>query len=112
MIAFGFLASREQALKLSVKPFRFFLSHRVLPLYLPVAVPTHRHRMRGQPHLTVGDNDRTGQEARRRQRGADPDSTRILLGPIEPDDVVMTALYLASDVSRTVTGQILPVDSG
>jgi NAD(P)-dependent dehydrogenase (short-subunit alcohol dehydrogenase family) len=35
-----------------------------------------------------------------------------LLGPIEPDDVAMTALYLASDDSRMVTGQVLPVDSG
>jgi enoyl-[acyl-carrier-protein] reductase (NADH) len=35
-----------------------------------------------------------------------------LLGPIEPDDVTMTALYLASDVPRMVTGQILPLDSG
>jgi len=35
-----------------------------------------------------------------------------LLGLIEPDDVAMTALYLASDGSRVVTGQVLPVDSG
>ena len=34
-----------------------------------------------------------------------------LLGPIEPGDVAMTALYLAGDDSRMVTGQILPVDS-
>src|ERR1700730_13918464 len=35
-----------------------------------------------------------------------------LLGLIEPDDIANTALYLASDESRVVTGQILPVDSG
>ena len=35
-----------------------------------------------------------------------------LLGLIEPDDIASTALYLASDQSRMVTGQVLPVDSG
>jgi NAD(P)-dependent dehydrogenase (short-subunit alcohol dehydrogenase family) len=35
-----------------------------------------------------------------------------LLGLIEPDDIAGTALYLASDESRMVTGQVLPVDSG
>ena len=35
-----------------------------------------------------------------------------LLGLIEPEDVANAALYLASDDSRMVTGQILPVDSG
>jgi NAD(P)-dependent dehydrogenase (short-subunit alcohol dehydrogenase family) len=35
-----------------------------------------------------------------------------LLGLIEPDDIASTALYLASDESRVVTGQVLPVDSG
>jgi NAD(P)-dependent dehydrogenase (short-subunit alcohol dehydrogenase family) len=35
-----------------------------------------------------------------------------LLGLIEPDDIASTALYLASDESRKVTGQVLPVDSG
>jgi NAD(P)-dependent dehydrogenase (short-subunit alcohol dehydrogenase family) len=35
-----------------------------------------------------------------------------LLGLIEPDDIANTVLYLASDESRMVTGQILPVDSG
>jgi NAD(P)-dependent dehydrogenase (short-subunit alcohol dehydrogenase family) len=35
-----------------------------------------------------------------------------LLGLIEPGDIAMTALYLASDESRMVTGQVLPVDSG
>ena len=35
-----------------------------------------------------------------------------LLGLIEPDDIAGTALYLASDASRMVTGQVLPVDSG
>ena len=35
-----------------------------------------------------------------------------LLGLIEPDDIANTALYLASDEARLVTGQVLPVDSG
>jgi NAD(P)-dependent dehydrogenase (short-subunit alcohol dehydrogenase family) len=35
-----------------------------------------------------------------------------LLGLIEPDDIARCALYLASDESRMVTGQVLPVDSG
>jgi NAD(P)-dependent dehydrogenase (short-subunit alcohol dehydrogenase family) len=35
-----------------------------------------------------------------------------LLGLIEPSHIANTALYLASDDSRMVTGQVLPVDSG
>ena len=35
-----------------------------------------------------------------------------LLGLIEPEDIANCALYLASDESRMVTGQVLPVDSG
>ena len=35
-----------------------------------------------------------------------------LVGLIEPDDIARCALYLASDDSRMVTGQVLPVDSG
>ena len=35
-----------------------------------------------------------------------------LLGLTEPDDIAQMALYLASDESRMVTGQVLPVDSG
>ena len=35
-----------------------------------------------------------------------------LLGLGEPDDVASMAIYLASDESRMVTGQVLPVDSG
>ena len=35
-----------------------------------------------------------------------------LLGLIEPEDVALTALYLAGEESRMITGQVLPVDSG
>src|SRR3954452_9119858 len=35
-----------------------------------------------------------------------------LLGLIGPEDIANAALYLASDESRLVTGQVLPVDSG
>ena len=35
-----------------------------------------------------------------------------LLGQIEPEDIANAALYLASDESRAMTGQIMAVDSG
>ena len=35
-----------------------------------------------------------------------------LLGFVEPGDVALAVLYLASDEARVVTGQVLPVDSG
>jgi len=35
-----------------------------------------------------------------------------LLGLIDPQDIAAMALFLASDESRVVTGQVYPVDSG
>lgn len=35
-----------------------------------------------------------------------------LLGLIEPQDIASMALFLASDDSRMITGQVYPVDSG
>jgi NAD(P)-dependent dehydrogenase (short-subunit alcohol dehydrogenase family) len=35
-----------------------------------------------------------------------------LLGLMEPGDIANCALYLASNESRMVTGQVVPVDSG
>jgi NAD(P)-dependent dehydrogenase (short-subunit alcohol dehydrogenase family) len=37
---------------------------------------------------------------------------RQLLGLIDPKEVALTALYLASDESKTTTGQIFPIDGG
>ncbi len=34
------------------------------------------------------------------------------LGLLQPEDIANAALYLVSEESRVVTGQILPVDSG
>lgn len=49
-----------------------------------------------------------------REAGATPDTVvrRHLLGPVAPEDVAYAALYLACDESRTVTGEILRIDSG
>jgi NAD(P)-dependent dehydrogenase (short-subunit alcohol dehydrogenase family) len=35
-----------------------------------------------------------------------------LVGLIEPEDIAAMAVFLASDESRMVTGQVYPVDSG
>ncbi len=35
-----------------------------------------------------------------------------LVGLIEPEDIAHMAVFLASDESRMVTGQVYPVDSG
>jgi NAD(P)-dependent dehydrogenase (short-subunit alcohol dehydrogenase family) len=39
-------------------------------------------------------------------------SERQLLGLVDPEQVAMTALFLASDESRKTTGQIFPIDGG
>ena len=41
-----------------------------------------------------------------------PMLARHMLGPCDPEDIAKAALYLASDDSARVTGQILSVDSG
>lgn len=51
----------------------------------------------------------------RRFAGRAPNPTfqaRVLLGPMQPDDVVNTALFLASDEAAHITGQVISVDSG
>ena len=57
---------------------------------------------------------RTERVVRRLAQGAFPSALldRHLLGQLDPLDIAQSALYLASDDSRRVTGQLLMVDSG
>lgn len=45
-------------------------------------------------------------------RGYLPEKQPLTSGVIDPDDVTGTALYLLSDDSRAVTGQVIAVDAG
>lgn len=45
-------------------------------------------------------------------REDDPIRMKTPLGPSQPEDVALLALYLASDESRQITGTVFPVDGG
>ena len=51
-------------------------------------------------------------QARARSERMKALAARHLLGPADPIDIAQMAVYLASEESRVVTGQIFPVDSG
>jgi NAD(P)-dependent dehydrogenase (short-subunit alcohol dehydrogenase family) len=81
------------------------------------ADPLPRHRVRaaagaGQRARAVRDDDRARQKLMEGNPAVDRLAKSHLLGLIEPHDIAQAALYLASDESRMVTGQLLPVDSG
>ena len=71
--------------------------------------------MTGNPDRTIAPSATMTERVKKLVAG-NPALTRLadshLLGLIEPNDIASTALYLASDESRMVTGQVLPVDSG
>ena len=68
--------------------------------------------MPGRSRGSDGPRTHPGSTARHSARGTGSSHDSHLLGLIEPDDIASMALYLASDESRMVTGQVLPVDSG
>lgn len=61
------------------------------------------------PGLTLSDRVRHLLDERPEVRKL---ADQCLLGPCEPIDMAHMAVYLGSDESRRVTGQILPVESG
>lgn len=62
------------------------------------------------PAVTL--TDRVKNMVGSRNEGLDALVGSALLGTIEPEDIAMMALFLASDESRKITGHIHPVDSG
>jgi NAD(P)-dependent dehydrogenase (short-subunit alcohol dehydrogenase family) len=61
------------------------------------------------PGSTMSEDEPTADALKRYERSA---STRLLKRVEQPDDVVGTALYLLSDLSKFVTGQTILVNGG
>lgn len=61
------------------------------------------------PGMTATDKLRTGLESGRLPRHV---VDRHLLGLVEPNDIAHMAMFLASDQSRHITGEIFKIDSG
>jgi NAD(P)-dependent dehydrogenase (short-subunit alcohol dehydrogenase family) len=77
-----------------------------------LAVAYAPQRVRVNAIAPVGDDDRAGQKTGCGKRRADAAGRLSSARPDRANDIASTALYLASDESRMVTGQVLPVDSG
>ncbi|HEX3418711.1 MAG TPA: SDR family oxidoreductase [Stellaceae bacterium] len=102
----------------------FFREHRKAALATIVSKGWHRRnhpfarcrlctaKSSRQRDCSVSDDDRAGQKLVAGNAALTRLADSHLLGMIEPNDIASTALYLASDESRMVTGQVLPVDSG
>ena len=77
-----------------------------------MAVEFARAARARQRHRAIRHDDRAGPHSGRRQCRFGKLADSHLLGLIEPEDIANMAVFLASDESRMVTGQIYPVDSG
>jgi len=77
-----------------------------------LAVAYGVQKVRVKRDRPVGDDDRARQGAGRGQHGIAKARRLAPPRPHRAGDIAQCALYLASDESRMVTGQVLPVDSG
>ncbi len=88
----------------------------VASLTRALAVDYGKFRIRANaiaPSVTLTERIRTRFETNSKVRAfIEQLLSRHLLGAAEPLDVAQTALYLASDDARLITGQVLRVDSG
>jgi NAD(P)-dependent dehydrogenase (short-subunit alcohol dehydrogenase family) len=88
----------------------------VASLTRSLAVDYGKHKIRANaiaPSVTLTERIKRRFESNSKVRAyIEQLLSRHLLGAAEPLDVAQAALYLASDESRLITGQVLRVDSG
>ena len=85
----------------------------IISLTRSMAVEFAPHKIRVNaiaPGVTT--TERVRKRLEQSNPGATKTSARSLLGTIEPREIAYAVLFLASDESRKMTGQVMVVDSG
>lgn len=85
----------------------------IISLTRSMAVEFAKHKVRVNavaPGLTT--TERVLKRLQESQAGPSKTAARSLLGTVEPREIGYAALFLASDESRKMTGQVMVIDSG
>ncbi len=99
-------ASKAAVLSLTQAAARSLASHRItVNSFAPAVVQTPLWEQLDKDLVEIGSTKEVGQAVQQF-------SAAILLGAAKPEDLVGTALFLASDDSNYITGQTILVDGG